>query len=180
MDFPILETERLSFIQITQEYVNEIFSIFSNDDVIQYYGMSPFTEKDQAVKMIESFQTRFENLQGMRWGIVEKKSNQLIGTIGLNNLVLHAKRTEIGYDLLPTYWRNGYMAEAIKAIMSYCFENLELYRIGAIIFPENIASSSLVEKLGFKKEGLLRGYLVQNNHSRDLNVFSIIKPEWEK
>lgn len=180
MDFPILETERLSLVQITQKNVEEIFSIFSNEEVIKYYGMDPFTEKDQAVKMIDSFQTRFENQQGIRWGIVEKESKKLIGTIGLNNLVLHAKRTEIGYDLLPEYWRKGFMSEAIKEITAYCFDKLGIYRIGANIFPDNTASSTLVEKLGFQKEGLLRGYLVQGNQSHDLNVFSLIKPDWQK
>ncbi|PGS53481.1 GNAT family N-acetyltransferase [Bacillus sp. AFS041924] len=180
MEFPVLETERLSLRQITHKNVDEIFSIFSNEEVIKYYGMDPFTEKDQAVKMIDSFQTRFENLQGMRFGIVEKESKKLIGTIGLNNLVLHSRRTEIGYDLLPEFWRKGYMSEAIKEITSYCFEKLGIFRIGANIFPDNTASSTLVEKVGFKKEGLLRGYLVQNDQSYDLNVFSLIKPDWEK
>ncbi|PGL68865.1 GNAT family protein [Bacillus sp. AFS055030] len=180
MDFPILETERLSLMQITQKNVDEVFSIFSNKELMKFYGMDPFTEKDQAVKMIDSFQTRFENQQGMRFGIVEKESKKLIGTIGLNNLVLHARRTEIGYDLLPEYWRKGYMSEAIKEITSYCFNQLGLYRIGAIIFPDNTASSTLVEKLRFRKEGLLRGYLVQGDQSYDLNVFSLIKPDWEK
>ncbi len=180
LDFPILETERLSLVQITQKHVDEIFSIFSNEEVIKYYGMDPFTEKDQAVKMIDSFQTRFDNQQGIRFGIVEKESKKLIGTIGLNNLVLHARRTEIGYDLLPEYWRKGFMSEAIKEITSYCFDKLGLYRIGAYIFPENKASSTLVEKIGFQKEGLLRGYLVQGDQSHDLNVFSFIKPDWKK
>ncbi|QKE72603.1 GNAT family N-acetyltransferase [Arthrobacter citreus] len=179
MEFPILETERLFLVQITQKNVDEIYSIFSNKEVIKYYGMDPFTEKDQAVKMIDSFQTRFENQQGMRWGIVEKESKKLIGTIGLNNLVLHAKRTEIGYDLLPTFWRRGYMFEAIKEITAFCFDKLGLYRIGANIFPDNTGSSTLIEKLGFQKEGLLRGYLVQSDQSHDLNVFSLIKPDWE-
>ena len=45
-------------------------------------------------------------------GIVLKETNTLIGTIGLNNLQLWSKRSEIGYDLHPRYWGNGYASEA--------------------------------------------------------------------
>lgn len=179
MSFPILETNRLILKEIKPEHVNEIYQIFSNENVTRYYGMSPFTEESQANQMIESFRSKFENKQGMRWGIVEKESNRLIGTIGLNNLMIPSKRTEIGYDLLPTYWGKGFISEAIKEVITYCFQTLELFRIGAVIFPENIASSKAIEKVGFQKEGLLRGYIFQDHHSHDVFVYSLIKPDWK-
>lgn len=180
MNFPILETNRLTLKEIEPKHVNEIYQIFSNEDVTKYYGMSAFTEEAQAKQLIETFKTRFENKQGMRWGIVEKETNRLIGTIGLNNLIISSKRTEIGYDLLPTYWGRGIISEAISEVITYCFQTLELFRIGAVIFPENIASSKAIEKFGFQKEGLLRGYIFQDNDSHNVFVYSLIKPDWKK
>lgn len=180
MTFPILETNRLMLIEIEDKHLDEIYQIFSNEAVTKYYGMSPFTNESQAKVMIESFSTRFENKLGMRWGIVEKESNRLIGTIGLNNLSLSGKRTEIGYDLLPTFWGKGMMSEAINEVITYCFQTLSLFRIGAVIFPKNIASSKVIEKFGFQKEGLLRGYIYQNEESHNVFVYSLLKTDWEK
>ena len=55
----------------------------------------------------------------MRWGIVWQETGELIGTVGLNNLALHSKRTEIGYDLLPAHWRKGIVTEAVEAVIDY-------------------------------------------------------------
>jgi len=180
MTFPILKTNRLLLVEIEDKHLDEVYQIFSNEEVTKYYGMSPFTNESQAKIMIESFRIRFENKQGMRWGIVEKDSNHLIGTIGLNNLILSGKRTEIGYDLLPTYWGKGIMSEAINEVITYCFQTLLLFRIGAVIFPKNIASSKVIEKFGFQKEGILRGYIYQNEDSHDVYVYSLLKSDWAK
>jgi len=54
-----------------------------------------------------------------------------------------------------------------------------VYRVAAVTFPDNIASSGLLRKLGFQQEGVLRGYLYARGESHDAAVFSILKPEWE-
>lgn len=60
MSFPILKTERLNLIEINEEHVASIYSIFSNEEVIQYYGMSPLTSIDQAATMVKSFGNGYE------------------------------------------------------------------------------------------------------------------------
>ncbi len=98
MAFPILETERLRLVEIEQSYCQKIYEIFSLDEVTCYYGMNSFTEFGQASRMIESFSKNYFEKKAIRWGIVLKETNVLIGTIGLNNLQLWSKRSEIGYD----------------------------------------------------------------------------------
>ncbi|QFF99092.1 N-acetyltransferase [Psychrobacillus glaciei] len=180
MEFPILETKRLNLLEIKEDHVDHIFIIFSNKEVTKYYGMSPFTQKEQAENIIQSFSKNFQEKRSIRWGIVLKETGEFVGTVGLNNLLLSSKRTEIGYDLLPEYWRKGIISEAVESVVHYCFEMLDLYRIGAVTFPENESSYKLLLKLGFKKEGLLRGYIYQNDKSNDAFVFSLIKPDWKK
>ncbi len=177
MIFPVLETERFILKEITSEHTSTIFSIFSNEDVIRYYGMSPFTSIEQATEMIQSFAKNFELKRSIRWGITWRETGELVGTIGLNNLSILNKKAEVGYDLLPEYWRKGIISEALEAVISYSFNKLDLYRIGAVTFPENKPSYTLLKKAGFQKEGLLRGYLYQNNQSHDAYIFSLIKPD---
>ncbi|UFU00730.1 GNAT family N-acetyltransferase [Radiobacillus kanasensis] len=180
MNFPTRETNRLHLVQITSEHVDGYFDIMSRPDVTKYYGMDPLHEQKQAFKMIESFQTTYENHRGIRWGMLEKGTNRFIGTIGLNNWSTWSKRAEIGYELHPVFWRKGYATEAIQNILEYSFLELDLFRMGAVTFPENEASNKLLRKIGFKQEGVLRGYLFQTNQSHDAFVFSILRPEWEK
>ncbi|MFP7296181.1 GNAT family N-acetyltransferase [Neobacillus niacini] len=180
MNFPILETERLKLVHITQDYAEKLFEIFSLEEVTKYYGSDSFTSKEEASKLIDMFQKGFYEKRSIRWGMILKKEETFIGTLGLNGLQLKNKKTEIGYELHPNYWRNGYASEAIKEVITYSFCDLELNRIGAVVFPENKASLKLLEKLGFMKEGLLRDYLHQNNQFHHTYMLSLLKREWEE
>ncbi|MDG4658430.1 GNAT family protein [Ectobacillus antri] len=168
MDFPILETERLYLRQITVEDATALFSTFSRSDVTRYYGMEPFTSIEQAEHMVKSFAEGFEAKRSMRWGISLKGEPTLLGTIGLNNWNTTHRRAEVGYELHPDYWSKGYVTEAIQAITTYSFSELQLVRLGATVFPENPASVRVLEKNGFEKEGILRNYLMQNGTSHDV------------
>ncbi|MDN7245360.1 GNAT family N-acetyltransferase [Planococcus shenhongbingii] len=180
MEFPILETSRLQLVQIGQQYAERFYEIMSREDVTEYYGMDKLINQQEAEAIIKSFQIAFDSKRGMRWGIVLKENGDFIGTIGLNNLNIRAKKSEIGYELHPDYWRQGFMKEAIKAVLQYAFENLDLVRMGAVTFPDNEASSRLLRKMGFTEEGRLRSYLYQGGQSHDALIFSLLKPEWVK
>jgi [ribosomal protein S5]-alanine N-acetyltransferase len=178
MLFPTLETERLYLVEISQQYSQKYYEIMSLDKVTRYYGMENLKNVEEAVKMIDSFKNTFLSKRGIRWGMILKGNQEFIGTLGLNNLNIANKRTEIGYEIHPDYWRKGFTSEAVKEVLRYCFENLDLYRIGAVTYPDNIASSSLLKKLGFKEEGRLRGYFYQKNQIHDAFIFSLLKTEW--
>ncbi|MDM5188710.1 GNAT family N-acetyltransferase [Bacillus sp. DX4.1] len=180
MAFPILETKRLHLIEIEQLHCQKIYDIFSLEEVTRYYGMNSLTKFGQASRMIESFSKNYFEKSAIRWGIVVKETGAFIGTAGLNNLQLWSKRSEIGYELHPSYWGKGYASEAVQQIVTYSFQELGLFRIGAITYPENVASSSMLSKLGFQKEGLLRGYINQGNRQRDAFIYSMLLTDWEK
>jgi ribosomal-protein-alanine N-acetyltransferase len=177
--FPTLETDRLKLIEITQFHATSLFNILSLEEVTRYYGTDTFTSIEEAKKLIDMFQKNFYEKRSMRWGIVLKENNKFIGTLGLNGLQLKNKKAEIGYEIHSSYWRQGYTSEAIKEVLRYSYLELKLNRIGAVVYLENEASSNLLEKLGFKKEGELRDYLFQNNSYHTTSMFSLLKREWE-
>ncbi|RDW15526.1 GNAT family N-acetyltransferase [Oceanobacillus chungangensis] len=174
MGFPELETIRLKLVQVKKEHTQSYFEIMSSDRVTKYYGMDSLKSFEDAAKMIESLQAAYENNRGVRWGIILKETNDFVGTVGLNNLSIRSKRAEIGYELHPSYWNRGITTEAVKEVLRYSFEELDLVRIGAVTYPQNEASIHLLTRLGFIKEGLLRGYLHQNNQSYDALIFSLV------
>lgn len=173
--FPKLETSRLILREIGNEDIKSIFSIFSNSGVTRFYGMEPMENVNQAKQLITNFTKSYQKNQGIRWGIVKKEDNELLGTIGFNNWVPKNKRAEIGYDLHPSNWRKGYATEAIQCVMSYGFSEMDLNRIGAIVYLENKASSQLLKSIGFAAEGILKDYMLQDGHFYDVTMFSLLK-----
>ncbi|WP_026566512.1 GNAT family N-acetyltransferase [Bacillus sp. UNC41MFS5] len=178
MTFPILETKRLKLIEITHQHVDYIYEILSLEEVTRFYGTNRFTLPVEASRLIDMFHKNFVDKRGIRWGIKLKENQRFIGTVGLNGLHLKNKRAEIGYELHPVYWRKGLISEAINEVIRFSFQQLDLYRIGAVVYPENEASINLLMKIGFTNEGILRGYINQNEQFHDTYVLSLLKPEW--
>jgi len=179
VNFPILETKRLKLIEITDQHVDSLYEILSLEEVTRFYGTNRFTLQVEASKLIDMFHKNFLEKRGIRWGIKLKENQRIIGTVGFNALHLKNKRAEIGYELHPSFWRMGYASEAIKGVLRFSFNHLDLYRVGAVVYPENEASVTLLTKLGFTKEGLLRGYIHQNEQFHDTYVLSLLKHEWK-
>ncbi|MGE7624971.1 GNAT family N-acetyltransferase [Viridibacillus sp. NPDC096237] len=173
--FPILETERLILREITVDDTPAIFDLFSNNDVTRYYGMDSFTTTNQAKQLVEVFAKNYKENRGIRWGIEVKHHEGIVGTIGFNAWHQKHKRAEIGYELHPNNWGKGYAREAVSKVIEYGFNFLDLERIGAIVYLENEASSTLLTKLGFEKEGILKKYMYQSGTSYDTTSFSLLK-----
>ncbi|MBB4824864.1 ribosomal-protein-alanine N-acetyltransferase [Sporosarcina luteola] len=178
MEFPSMETDRLDLVRVEQKHAGALFANFSNPQVVAYYGMDPMTELTQAERLVRHFDEVREAGRGIRWGIVCRKEQRLAGTIGLNQLSKGMKRAEIGFEIHPDFWRTGITSEAVQAVLRYSFEELELHRMGAVTFLDNVASIGLLKKHGFQEEGILRGYLYQNGQSHDGRIFSLLEPEY--
>lgn len=173
--FPVLETERLRLREIEKSDAESLFGYFSKEITNRYYGQEPFERVEQAEGIVEMFAVNYTEKRGIRWGIECKETNDFIGTIGYHLWSPRHKRAEIGYDLHPNHWGNGYASEALNAISKYGFDVMELARIGAVVFIDNDASSNLLIKKGFEKEGVLRNYMYQNGLAHDAYMYSLLK-----
>ncbi|GLX68662.1 GNAT family N-acetyltransferase [Paenibacillus glycanilyticus] len=173
--FPILETARLRLRELTINDAEEVYACFSNDLVTRYYGMETMRSKEQADELLAFFSNSYIGQKGIRWGIERADQEGIIGTIGFNAWSPKHKRAEIGYELHPDHWRKGYIAEALSEVIAYGFHVMDLTRIGAIVFLQNDASIQLLTKMGFTREGILSGYMVQNGIAYDTYVYSLLK-----
>lgn len=175
MEFPLLETDRLILREIREDDAEDLFENFSNDLVMKHYGSESMTLLEEAVGLIHSFKTNFIENKGIRWGIQLRGEDRLIGTVGFHAYSSKNRRAEIGYELHPDYWGKGYAQESVSRALEFGFIEMELKRIGAVVFLENRQSNELLVKLGFHKEGVLRSYMIQSGVSYDTNMYSIVK-----
>ena len=120
----------------------------------------------------------YSNLRpGERWFIIEKKDGSRIGQI------FHSPRGPhfvIGYKLLPSERDKGYCTEAVKIIVDYLFLSKNIVRIQAETNPRNIASQRVLEKSGFKREGLIRKSTFVKGKWEDGVLYSILLEEWKE
>ncbi|MEN2767457.1 GNAT family N-acetyltransferase [Ornithinibacillus xuwenensis] len=178
-DFPVLETERLRLRMIEENDAPSLLKYLSDKDVMQYYGLKPFTEINEALNEISWYQSIYLNKSGIRWGITWKEENEVIGSCGFLNGVSEHCRTDIGYELSKDYWGQGIASEALVAVLEYGFNELELERVQALIEPPNISSMKLVEKHGFIREGLLRNYEYTDGKFDDLYMYALLKRDFK-
>lgn len=181
MTFPTLETARLLLTEIQPDDEANLFKLFSNPAVVQFYDLDAFAELNQAANLITLFKSRFDEQLGIRWAIRLKGSGEFIGTCGFNSWSSKMHNAVIGYDLLPAVWKQGYSSEAVSAIIQAAFSGSlpcgELHRIQADTVPGNTASEALLVKLGFKEEGLRRECGYWKNQYHDLKCFGLLRSD---
>ncbi len=150
--FQNLETERLLLRRIDNTDVNEVFALRSNASTMQYIPR-PLVQNDQeALAHITMINDKIENNEGINWAITIKGNPKLIGIIGHYRIQPQNYRAEIGYMILPEYNDQGIITEAIKEVVRFGFEEMQLHSIEAIIDPRNLASERVLQKNGFVKE----------------------------
>jgi len=175
--FPVLHTDRLDLVAIKQEHLPDIFKLFGDSRVTQYYNVVTLTKEYEAQKYIDLFHSRFVDKAGIRWGISLKERHNIIGTIGFNNFA-NQHRANIGFDLQAEFWGNGYLTEALKPVIEFGFMQLGINRIEAEVMQGNIASEKVLGKLGFKNEGILRQWMYWNGKHYDMTMFSLLQSEF--
>jgi len=98
---------------------------------------------------------------------------RVVGGIGLRNITKY--KAEIGYWLGKKYWNKGIMTKALKLVTNYGFNKLKLKRIYCQVFSKNKASSRILEKIGYKREGFMRKYHLKDGKLLDSISYAKIK-----
>ncbi len=141
---------------IHDEDANVIFELYHDERVMLQRGEPVFEKIIQAEKLIFHWRSLFANKNGIRWGIVLKENNQLLGSIGFKTISHQHFRADLGYELHPNFWNKGIMTEAVNMVLDFGFEKMHLHSIEANITPTHLASKKILEKNGFVLEGLFK------------------------
>jgi ribosomal-protein-alanine N-acetyltransferase len=178
--FPYLETERLVLRRLRLSDAESLFAILADEELTRFYDDETFTEISQAREQIEAWASGFDEWRSIRWGVARKETDTVIGTCGYYGFHRWHGRGSLGFELARPYWRQGIMTEALEAIIEFGFREVGLNRIQAVVMPGNEGSEKLLEKLGFRSEGVLREYENWGGKGYvDLSMFSLLRHEYE-
>ncbi len=152
--FPTLETERLLLRRTTKKDASPLFRCYSDPGIMKYLG-TPLDNEDSIGGVLDEYINGYEEGYNLIWVLEVKENGSFAGTAGYESFSFLDNKADIGFTLLQSHQRMGYMSEALKAIITFGMNVLLLKRIQATVVKENKPSIDLFTKLGFCNEGLM-------------------------
>lgn len=178
--FKNLETERLLLRRVSINDLNEILELRGNPETMKFIPRPMVKTEEDALNHFKMIDEKIEKNEGINWAITVKGNPKLIGIIGHYRIQPENHRCEIGYMILPQYNGQGIVTEAIKAVLEYGFEDMNMHSIEAVIDPDNIASERVLQKNGFVKEAHILENEYYDGKFWDTVIYSILKRNFKK
>lgn len=176
---PILETNRLLLRRIKVDDYDDWLAVWHSPGVLDYLIDFDGLPGDEVASAIVAWAERIiRERSGIRWAITLKPNDRMIGSCGFHLYARRDRRVEIGYELHSDYWRRGIMSEATEAVVQFCFDRLDAYRVEADVVEGNVASAALLKKLGFTLEGNWRDRVFKRGAYHSLWQFGLLAPEY--
>ena len=175
---PRLETPRLVLRRMTMADAEDIYAYGRDPEVSRHVLWDAYRSVGEARAYLRYIQRQYRLNDPSSWGIELKATGRLIGTIGFMWWNKEYKSAEVGYSLARAYWNRGLMTEALRAVLHFGFTQMDLHRIEAQHELENPASGRVMEKVGMKKEGVLRERLWNKGRYVDVALYSVLRKEF--
>ncbi len=175
---PTLAAARLRLRPLTATDVPALYRVFSDARVMRYWSSPPLADEAAARELYEDIAKLGREEVLYQWGIALATDDAVVGTTTLFRFDRPHRRAEIGFALRSDHWRLGLAREAVARLLEYAFGELDLHRVEADVDPRNAASLALCEKLGFRREGLLRQRYFVSGEIQDSVLLGLLRPDW--
>lgn len=172
--FPVIETTRLVLREITKKDAENFYRLRSSKEAMRFIDKPLAESLDEIRSFIKYIDKKRKDNETISWGISLKENGELIGTISYHSIEKENYRAELGYMLLPEYWRQGIISEAIPKVINYGFNNMKLHSIAANINPNHQVSRKILEKFKFKKEAYFKENHYFNGKFYDTEIYSLL------
>jgi ribosomal-protein-alanine N-acetyltransferase len=176
--FPVLTTERLTLRRPLLSDAPDVL-VFRGDWEVQKYQGPVFKDAAEVQTLIEELNSEYAAQEGIAWAVALAGSDTVVGLFGFHNWNTYHRRAEVGYDLARAYWGQGIASEALRAIVRFGFEQMNLNRIYAATIADNHESVRLLERLGFQREGTRRQHSWEEDGTfHDSAMYGLLRHEY--
>ncbi|MDP2713094.1 MAG: GNAT family protein [Solirubrobacteraceae bacterium] len=161
-----------------EEDAAALFAAASDPEVTRWFSWGPYTSQDEARAYLARLPA--QRARGEHFDlVVEHLQAGPIGISGLGEPVMRDRHAVIGSWLGRAWWGTGANREC-KALMCHlAFAVLGFDRVGAYANVEHARSQRALERIGFEREGVLRGYHRHGDRTLDVVVFGLLRAQWE-
>ncbi|MDA0758197.1 MAG: GNAT family N-acetyltransferase [Bacteroidetes bacterium] len=166
-----IKTNRLLLRQFVDNDIENVFKGLSHPKIIKHYGIS-FDSIEATKEQMSWFADLKKDGTGMWFAVCSLDNKTFYGAGGLNGISKEHKKAEIGFWLLPDYWGQGIMKEAMPQICDFGFNKLGLHRIEGFVEAENINCKNAMAKLDFQSEGTMRDCEIKNGKFISLDIYA--------
>ncbi|MBX7051340.1 MAG: GNAT family N-acetyltransferase [Flavobacteriales bacterium] len=177
--FPELETERLLLRRISKQYAADMLRLRSDQLVMEYIERPRPASEQEVCDWVDSMDQRIAENESIAWMIIQKSDAHLVGTIGYWRMKKEHFRAELGYMMFPEFWGQGLMSEAMRPVLQFAFDHMQMHSIEADINPENLASARILERNGFVREAFFRENFYWKGKFLNSAIYSLLKSDFQ-
>lgn len=172
--FPTLETDRLILRAKTPSDAEDMKTYMSDESLYKYWGRN-ITRQERDPSLF--FQRSIKNCRPdhLSWGIELKKNHRLVGEVSLFDIE-NDRQAKVGYRIAAKYQNMGFVTEALRRIVRFCFEQTGLQRLEAEVMTFNVASNRVMTKCGFVCEGTKRQAKFVSIYA-DFNIYGLLRSD---
>ena len=174
-----MKTENFYLKEIISSDIHNIHKGLSDPDITKYYDVHYPTLEDTKEQMAWYAELK-KNGTGIWCGIYGLTDDVFRGAAGYNGLEKEHRKAEIGMWLLKDYWGQGILKEIMPKLFEFGFYQLGLNRIEGYVVSDNLKCKNALEKINFTYEGTMRECEVKRGRTIDVDIYSILKKEYEK
>jgi len=169
-------TPRLRLRQFREDDVDAMHACFTSAQAMRYWNTPLHTKRTGTERAVRRFIDCTPSYYRF-WAVADKTTDLCLGLVNYHDGHIRNKRVAIGYMVDPAHCKQGLATEAVSAMIRFCFQDLGLHRLQAFIHPDNTPSLKLIEKLGFRREGLLRENLRVGDEWRDDLLYALLSTD---
>lgn len=170
---PILETERLRLEPLLASDADHLFPIMGDPEVMAYWDVPEVDDPDLVAAIVQGQVDAMAAGKALYWAMRTLADGEFVGSCDLSEIDRWHRRAEVGFMLGREAWGQGYALEAMIMVVAFAATN-GLRKLTARTHLGNRRSEALLQKLGFKEEGLLRGHILKDGDRRDCRVFGLL------
>lgn len=179
MVVPTLTGERVMLRAPTYEDGAALFAAYGDPVVVRYWVTPAPRSVADTIRLIE-LDVEANGETDDVWAICSTVTGATVGRITLGNDGRAHRRATVGFLLARHAWGSGIGGAALELVLKHAFGTLGLHRVEAFVDPRNLASTRLLQRLGFQHEGLLRDRWNVDGEVRSDVVFAVLSDEWDR
>jgi ribosomal-protein-serine acetyltransferase len=179
MAFPLRVDDEIELRVLTERDADALFALVdANRDHLREW--LPWVDGSRSSDDTRAFirESREQMAKGALYPLGTWYRGQVAGGMGLR-VDVQSRRAEIGYWLAQPLQGRGIVTRAVRALTTAGFEELGLHRIQILCATGNVRSCAVAKRLGYRLEGVLRGFELVGDRFNDLRAYAMLAPEWD-
>jgi len=178
-NLPEIRTERLLLRELNPGLADWLFYQASAGERQRFFGCTSTEALHAQLRRFRDSLVHNARFSFRHWLLVRADEGTVIGDAGYHTWHIQHARAELGYGLRSEEWSGrGLMGEALERILQLGFGEMNLYRVEAFVSPYNRPSLAILNRLGFEREGCLRGHFRANGRQNDALCYALLRPQW--